>query len=133
MQYTFKKEEKLKSRKLIEQLFERGSSLSEFPVRVVYLCIDHTSDYPIQASFSVSKRKFKKAVDRNRIKRLMRESYRLHKYILYQNIANKHIIMFTYIDEKEHKYVDIEEKMIHLLKKFVQKINRKNDEKDKTV
>jgi hypothetical protein len=55
----------------------------------------------------------------------MRESYRLHKHTLYQNIADKHILMFTYIDEKEHKYVDIEEKMIHLLKKFVQKI--KND------
>jgi len=124
MRYTFKKEEKLKSKKLIEQLFEKGSSLSEFPLRMVYLKVDHRSNYTVQASFSASKRKFKKAVDRNRIKRLMRESYRLNKHILYQNIADKHIIMFTYIDEKEHKYVDIEEKMIHLLKKFVKKTNK---------
>ncbi len=125
MRFTFKKEEKLKSRKLIEQLFKKGSSLSEFPLRMVYLKVDHTTNYPVQASFSVSKRKFKKAVDRNRIKRLMRESYRLHKHTLYKNIEDKHVIMFTYIDEKEHKYVDIEEKMIHLLKKFVKKT--KND------
>jgi len=124
MRYTFKKEEKLKSKKLIEQLFEKGSSLSEFPLRMVYLKVDHMSNYMVQASFSASKRKFKKAVDRNRIKRLMRESYRLNKHILYQNIVDKHIIMFTYIDEKEHKYVDIEEKMIHLLKKFVKKTNK---------
>lgn len=130
MRYTFKKEEKLKSRKLIKQLFEKGSSLSEFPLRMVYLRIDHTSNYPIQASFSASKRQFKKAVDRNRIKRLMRESYRLHKHTLYQNIIDKHVIMFTYIDEKEHKYVDIEEKMIHLLKKFVEKTNKQKNEKD---
>jgi len=124
MRFTFKEKEKLKSKKLIEQLFERGSSISQFPLRMVYLKIEHTSDYPVQASFSVSKRKFKKAVDRNRIKRLMRESYRLHKHTLYQNIDSKYILMFTYIDEKEHKYVDIEEKMIHLLKKFLQKIKK---------
>jgi len=121
MRFTFKKIEKLKSKKLIEQLFENGSSLSQYPIRMVYLKIEHLSNSPIQASFSVSKRKFKKAVDRNRIKRLMREAYRQHKHILYQNVNDKHIIMFTYIDEKEHKYVDIEEKMILLLNKFIEK------------
>ncbi len=125
MRFTFKKKEKLKSRKLIEQLFERGSSISQYPLRMVYLKIEHNSMYAIQAGFSVSKRKFKKAVDRNRIKRLMRESYRMQKHTLYQNMDNKYIIMFTYLDEKEHKYVDIEEKMIHLLAKFIK--NSKND------
>ena len=125
MRFTFKKEEKLKSQKLIEQLFDKGNSLSEFPLRIVYLKLEHSSNYPIQAGFSVPKRKFKKAVDRNRIKRLLRESYRQHKHTLYQNINDKYILMFTYLDEKEQKYVDIEEKMIHLLKKFLQKINKK--------
>jgi len=125
MRFTFKKEEKLKSKKLIEKLFEKGNSISEFPLRMIYLKIDHTTDYLVQATFSVSKRKFKKAVDRNRVKRLMRESYRKHKHTLYQNIEEKHILMFTYLDEKEHKYVDIEEKMIHLLMKFLQKTSKK--------
>ncbi len=125
MRFTFKKEEKLKSRKLIEQLFDKGSSLSVFPLRIVYLKIEHGTSFPVQAGFSVPKRKFKKAVDRNRIKRLIRESYRQQKHTLYQNIDDTYILMFTYLDEKEHKYVDIEEKMIHLLEKFLQKINKK--------
>ena len=125
MRFTFKKEEKLKSRKLIEQLFDKGSSLSVFPLRIVYLKIVHGTGFPVQAGFSVPKRKFKKAVDRNRIKRLIRESYRRQKHTLYQNIDDTYILMFTYLDEKEHKYVDIEEKMIHLLEKFIQKINKK--------
>ena len=121
MQFTFKKEEKLKSKKLIEQLFEQGSTLKEFPLRMVYLKVKLGTDYPVKASFSVSKRKFKRAVDRNRMKRLMRECYRNNKYNLYQNIEDDFILMFTYIDEKEHKYVDIEEKMIHLMMKLIQK------------
>jgi ribonuclease P protein component len=125
MRFTFKKEEKLKSRKLIEQLFDKGSSLSVFPLRIVYLKIEHGTGFPIQAGFSVPKRKLKKAVDRNRIKRLIRESYRQQKHTLYQNIDDTYILMFTYLDEKEHKYVDIEEKMIYLLEKFLQKINKK--------
>lgn len=121
MRFTFKKEEKLKSKKLIEQLFEQGSSLKEFPLRMVYLKIELGSGYPVKAGFSVSKRKFKHAVDRNRIKRLMRECYRKNKHTLHQNIEDEYILMFTYIDEKEHKYVDIEEKMIHLMMKLIQK------------
>jgi len=120
MRFTFKKEEKLKSKKLIEQLFEQGNSLSEFPLRMIYLKNNHDSNYPVKVSFSVSKRKFKRAVDRIRIKRLIRECYRINKHTLYQSIENKYILMFTYIDEKEHKYVDIEEKMIHLMKKLIQ-------------
>jgi ribonuclease P protein component len=120
MRFTFKKEEKLKSKKLIEQLFEQGKSISEFPLRMVYLKMDHQSSYPVQVSFSVPKRKFKHAVDRNRLKRVMRECYRKNKHTIYQNIKNKHILMFTYLDEKEHKYVDIEDKMIKLMKKLIQ-------------
>lgn len=125
MQFTFKKEEKLKSKKLIEQLFEQGSTLKEFPLRMVYLKVKLGSGYPVKASFSVSKRKFKHAVDRNRIKRLMRECYRMNKYKLYQNIEDEYILMFTYIDEKELKYVDIEENMIHLMTKLIQKSKKK--------
>jgi len=53
MRFTFNKEEKLKSKKLIEQLFEQGKSISEFPLRMVYLKMEHPSKYPVQVSFSV--------------------------------------------------------------------------------
>ena len=77
MRFTFGKPEKLKSRKLIGKLFEDGKSVKKFPVRLVYLQTNHTSDFPVQAGFSVPKRNFKRAVDRNRIKRLIRESFRI--------------------------------------------------------
>ena len=73
MQQTFKKQEKLKKSKLIEQLFAQGKSLTIFPIKLIYLEINHNSPYKIQAGVTVSKRNFRKAVDRNRIKRLLRE------------------------------------------------------------
>ena len=121
MRFTFKKQEKLKSRKLIKQLFEQGNSIFQFPIQLIYLKIEHSSSYMIQAGFTVPKKKVKKAVDRNRIKRLMREAYRKHKHLLYQNSEDKYILMCIYTDEKEHKYVDIEEKMILLLNKLIKK------------
>ena len=85
--YTFKKEEKLKSRKTIEQLFRDGRSFSVFPFRVLWK-FTGTSVAPVQTGFAVSSKHFKKAVDRNRIKRLMREAYRLQKNDL-QNLLKQ--------------------------------------------
>ena len=121
MRFIFKKKEKLKSKKLIEELFEKGDSFTKFPLRLKFLKVRHSSKNMIQASFSAPKRKFKKAVDRNRVKRLMREAYRKNKHLLTDTIQEKHIIMFTFIDENEHKYVEIEEKMIFLLKMLIDK------------
>lgn len=86
--YTFKKEEKLKSRKTIEQLFKEGKSFSNFPFRVLLKFTD-SEKYPIQTGFAVSSKHFKKAVDRNRIKRLMREAFRLQKNELQTLLTQK--------------------------------------------
>jgi len=75
--YFLKKNDKLKSRKIIEQLFSEGKSVSVNPIRAVYFFSNSCNH--LQTGFSVSSRHFKKAVDRNRIKRLMREAYRLQK------------------------------------------------------
>ncbi len=120
MRNTFRKQEKLKKKKLIAELFARGKSISVFPLKMVYLGIDHDSDYKIQAGVSVSKRNFKNAVDRNRIKRLMREAYRKNKYSIYNSEdTKKHIIMFIYQGKKEISYQLMEEKMIKLIEKFL--------------
>ena len=120
MRNTFRKQEKLKKKKLIDELFARGKSISVFPLKMVYLEFDHGSDYKIQAGVSVSKRNFNKAVDRNRIKRLMREAYRKNKYFIYNSEdTKKHIIMFIYQGKKEISYKLMEEKMIKLTEKFL--------------
>ncbi|WP_420385587.1 ribonuclease P protein component [Roseivirga sp.] len=79
LKYTFPKSERLHSKKLIEELFNEGSYFYLYPFRVTYLFKDDLPEAP-QVMFSVSKRKFKSAVHRNRIKRLMREAYRLNKH-----------------------------------------------------
>jgi len=119
MQYTYGKEEKLKSKKLIAQLFEKGEVLKNFPLRMVYLKIEHGFKYPVQAGVSVSKRNFKRAVDRNRIKRLIREAYRLNKYILYDNLNEPYIMMFIYLGKKMPDFSLIDDKMKAVLQKFV--------------
>jgi ribonuclease P protein component len=122
MRYTFRNEEKLKKKILISELFASGKSASVFPLKMIYLQNDHDSPFKIQAGVSVSKRNFKRAVDRNRIKRLMRESYRKKKYLIYNNEdTKKHIMMFIYQGKDEVSYELMEEKMTQLIEKFLQK------------
>lgn len=120
MKYTFGKEEKLKSRKQIEQLFADGKMVKEFPILMKFLKID-ANDSPIKVAFSVPKRNFKLAVHRNRIKRLLRETYRLNKHVLLNKVEGKYVIMFIYTDKTEWNYTDLEEKMIVVLHKFIKK------------
>ncbi len=131
MQNTFRKEEKLKKKTLIAELFASGKSISVFPLKMIYLDIDHDSTYKVQAGVSVSKRNFKKAVQRNRIKRLMREAYRKNKFLIYNSEdTKKHIFMFIYQGKNEVSYQFMEEKMVLLLERFLLKQKNKKDEKN---
>lgn len=131
MRNTFNKEEKLKKKTLIAELFARGKSISVFPLKMIYLETDHDSAYKIQAGVSVSKRNFKKAVQRNRIKRLMRESYRKNKFLIYNSEdTKKHIFMFIYQGKNEVSYQFMEEKMVILLERFLLKQKNRKDEKN---
>ena len=120
--YTFKKAERLKSRKIIERIFNReGHSLVTFPILTVWLETPLSSNFPAQATFSVSKKKFKKAVQRNRIKRLMREAYRLNKSKFYESLSAKEkqvAVMFVYIAKEEMTFEEIESKMKQGLKRL---------------
>ena len=120
MRFTFGKEEKLKSKKQIEQLFVEGNIVKEFPILMKFLKTD-VNEFPIKVAFSVPKKNFKLAVHRNRIKRLLRETYRLNKHILLNNVEGKYVIMFIYTDKTEWNYNELEEKMILVLNKFIKK------------
>lgn len=121
MRFTFSKNEKLKSKKLLEKLFTEGKSVTTYPIKLIYLQVNHNGELPVQAGVSVPKRKIKLAVKRNRIKRLLRESYRLQKHLVYKKLEDKYIFMFIYLDENEQKYVVLKDKMKILLTKFLEK------------
>ena len=122
MRNTLGKEERLKSKKLIESLYAEGKSIKNFPLRLIYLQAEHTSNFPVQAGFSVPKRNFKSAVSRNRIKRLLKEAYRLQKTVVYGGVDKPYVFMISYIGKEELAYDVIYSKMNKLLHLFVEKI-----------
>jgi ribonuclease P protein component len=119
--YTLGKSDKLKSTKAIEQLFKEGKSFSIFPFRVLYL--EAPASGPLQTAFSVSKKHFKKAVDRNRIKRLMREAWRLQKNVLVNN-KHKHLKIFIiYTGNELPEYELVFEKTTAIIKRVIKIYN----------
>lgn len=121
MDFSFPKKEKLKRKKLIEQLFEGGKGISSYPVKLIYLRTELPEDVQIQAGVTVSKRNFKRAVQRNRIKRLLRESYRLNKHLVFNNIEGKFAFLFLYIGKEMPEYEQVEASIKAVLHKFVEK------------
>ncbi len=117
IRYTLGKDERLKSRKAIEQLFKEGKSLSLFPLRVIYQKTAHSKSKPcsnLQAGFTVSSKHFKRATDRNRTRRLMKEAYRLQKNELQQTLIEKEIKLdtfFIYVGKEVPDYSVIFEKL----------------------
>jgi len=112
--YSYNSKEKLKSRKLLDQLFTQGRSFSVFPVKVFFMPLPEQADHAIKAGVGVSARSFRKAVDRNRIKRLLRECYRLNKLSLLATVAakQKHVaVFFLYIGKELPDYNFLSEKM----------------------
>lgn len=85
---------------------------------MVYKNISFSDDVPVKAGVSVSKRNFKKAVDRNRIKRLLRECYRLNKHLVYHELNQKYVIMFLYLGKEMPNFHDLNKKMERLLIAF---------------
>lgn len=121
MDFKFPKKEKLKSKKLIESLFTEGKAVSKYPFKLVYLKTEFTEEVKIQAGVSVPKRNFKRAVDRNRIKRLMRESYRLNKHLIFNNIEVSYAFMFLYLGKDIPKnYDEVNKSMMKLMQKFIE-------------
>lgn len=117
----FGKKEKLKSRKEIEALYATGKSYAVFPIRVKYQLLPLENAVPVQAGVSVSKRHFKRATDRNRLKRLLREAYRLQKSGLLQTMEEKKlraVVFFMYTGKSLTSFAVVYKTMtacLHLL------------------
>ncbi|THF47696.1 ribonuclease P protein component [Flavobacterium supellecticarium] len=126
MKNTYPKAEKLKSRSTIDLLFTQGKSVSKYPLRLVYVPLESDeSDEKIKMGVSVSKKYFKKAVDRNYFKRVLRETYRLNKNRLLDTIDKPYAFMFLYQTKERLSYQEIEEKTVQLFEKFADSIQNK--------
>ncbi len=118
MAFQFKSAERLKSKEAFEKLFREGKSLKHYPVRLVYT--EWSSDSPtgFQVGFSVPKRRFKNAVDRNRLKRQMREAYRLAQPNILTKPKQPWALLFIYLPAEKLDYNTIESAIQKCLKSF---------------
>ena len=125
---TFKltKNERLSNTILIGKLFAEGDSFFVFPLKVVYLKTQLPGRFPVQASFSVSKKNFKRAVQRNLLKRRLREAYRLNKPGFYQSIPNgsQLALMIIYSAKEIKDFTLIEKSMKKALAKLAEGIRK---------
>lgn len=118
MDQSFGREEKLKSKKLIDILFQEGKSLKAYPLKLVYLPITNPEITRFKTGVSVPKKLVKTAVGRNRIKRLMREAFRKNKYLVINNSSRPYALMFIYISREEVSLEQLNKAMLKLLEKF---------------
>ncbi len=124
MNAKYPKNEKLKSRKLIDTLFTEAKSVGVYPLRAVYSAnVIGENPEPLQIGVSVSKKYFKKATDRNYFKRVLRETYRQNKEILKTGLPKPYAIMLFYQSKDRLSYEEINQKTILLFEKLISKIH----------
>lgn len=129
MDHTFTKAERLNSRLMIDKLFAGGNaSRVAFPLRVVFMKMDaaETAKPPVSILISVSKKRFRHAVDRNRMKRLVREAYRLNKHILWDVAEDKGyrlVVAFVCITDQLPTFRSVNKSMVKALTQISESLN----------
>lgn len=125
MNENFGRQEKLKSKVLIDKLFAEGKSVKKYPLLLIYLPLSDNSEKFNKTGVSVPKRNHKKAVDRIKLKRLMREAYRKNKYLVTNSLDSHYAFMFIYTGREKVSYPKIFSTTQELLKTLVEKEKNK--------
>jgi ribonuclease P protein component len=123
LRFTLHKAERLSHRKHIDNLFEKGTTFNLSPFKIFYLLEETVTDEPVAILVTVPKKRFRRAVDRNRLRRLIRETYRLHKHGLIEKVKSipgiSLHIGFVYIgDRKDIAFVELEKQMVNCLERL---------------
>ncbi|MBQ7426023.1 MAG: ribonuclease P protein component [Prevotella sp.] len=124
---TFRKQERIVSRQLIETLFEKGDSqsLAAYPLRAIYTQTERRPECAeTQILISVPKKRFKHAVDRNKVKRQVREAYRKNRHLLSGHIGEgkQLLIAFVWLSDKHSTTTEVEKRVVSLLHKIASKV-----------
>ena len=125
--FTFRKQERMVSLKLIESLFGGGcsQSVAAFPLRAVYMLTERqTGDAPVQLLISVPKKRFKHAVDRNRVKRQIREAFRQHKDLLWQVVPQQKrlLLALIWLSDEHRPSNEVTQRVVGLMKRISEKL-----------
>jgi ribonuclease P protein component len=122
---SFTKEERLCSKIHIDKVFETGKTISIPSFKLFWLRSDEQLNYPGQIVISVPKRNFKRAVDRNKLKRRIREAYRLNKHIFYSSAgSNSFYLMLVYTGRSIIEYKEVDLKIKELMSRLVESVNK---------
>ncbi len=119
MHQTFQKTERLKSKVALEELITEGNSAKKHPFVLVWKKVDAQQEFPIRIAFSVSKKRFPLAVDRNQMKRRITDIYRVNKADWYNKLTAHYAILLIYTSNKKMKTIDLEPKLKSVFKRFI--------------
>ena len=125
MSQSFHKTERLKSKIIFDELIASGSTVKKHPFILVWKKLNVDQSYPIRIAFSVSKKRFPLAVDRNEMKRKIRESYRLKKSDIYANLNNNYAVLLIYITKEKIKRDLLNDKLTLVFKRFIDDVKEK--------
>ncbi len=131
MKNTFHKNERLCSKKAMEELFSRGRSLNRYPLKMMYIVTEYPLENQSQVMFVAPKKKFRRAHDRNLLKRRMREAYRLNKQQYYNELHLLNIktqAAFIYIGTEQASFEEIRQSFVWLMQQSVNKLNQTKKE-----
>tara|TARA_B100000085_G_C18346555_1_gene432550 strand:- start:212 stop:601 length:390 start_codon:yes stop_codon:yes gene_type:complete len=119
MRQTFCKAERLKSKIVFEELMTEGHSVKKYPFVLVWKRSLESLEFPIEIAFSVSKKRFPKAVDRNEIKRKIREVYRRNKFHWHKKLSDSYSVLLIYTSKQKMDLDVMQNKLILVFERFI--------------